>query len=48
MRGAVTEPLQGHLTKHAENPIKAAAHLQLEVVRRAGAKMAHRKHLLLA
>ena len=48
MRGAVTQALQRHLTQHAENPMKAAAHLQLEAVRRAAAQMAHRKRLLLA
>ena len=47
MRGAVTQALQWHLTKHAEDPMGAAAHLQLEAVRRAAARMVHRKHLLL-
>ena len=47
MREAVTQALQRHLTKHAEEPIKAAAHLQLEAVRRAAAQMAQRKHLML-
>ena len=47
MRGAVTEALHRHLTRHAENPIWAAAHLQLETVCRAAAQMVHRKHLLL-
>ena len=30
-----------------ESPMEAAAHLQLEAVRRAAAQMVHRKHLLL-
>ena len=47
MRGAVTQALHRHLTEHAENPMAAAAHLQLEAVPRAAAQMAHRKHLLL-
>ena len=47
MRGAVTQALHQHLTKHMESPMEAAAHLQLEAVRRAAAQMAHRKHLLL-
>ena len=47
MSGAVTQALQRHLTKHAEDQTKAAAHLQLEAVRRAAAQMAHRKHLML-
>ena len=47
MRGAVTQALHRHLTKHAENPMEAAAHSQLEAVRRAAAQMVHRKHLLL-
>ena len=47
MRGAVTQPLHRHLTKHAENPMGAAAHLQLEAVLTAAAQMVHRKHLLL-
>ena len=47
MRGAVTQALHRHLTKYAENPMVAAAHLQLEAVRRAAAEMVHRKHLLL-
>ena len=46
MRGAVTQALQRHLTQHAENQMKAAAHLQLEAVRRAAAQMAHRKRFL--
>ena len=37
MRGAVTQALGRHLTKHAQNPMEAAAHLQLEAVRRAAA-----------
>ena len=47
MRGAVTQALHRHLTKHTESPIEVAAHLQLEAVRRASAQMVHRKHLLL-
>ena len=47
MRGAVTQALHRHLAKHTENPMEAAAHLQLEAVRRAAAQMVHRKHLLL-
>ena len=47
IRGAVTQALHGHLTKHTESPMEAAAHLQLEAVRRAAAQMVHRKHLLL-
>ena len=47
MRGAVTQALHRHLTKHTESPMQAAAHLQLEAVRRAAAQMVHRKHLLL-
>ena len=47
MRGAVTQALHRHLTKHTESPMEAAAHLQLEAVRRAAAQMVHRKHLLL-
>ena len=47
MRGAVTQALHRHLTKHMESPMEAAAHLQLEAVRRAAAQMVHRKHLLL-
>ena len=47
MRGAVTQALHRHLTKHTESPMEAAAHLQLEAVRRAAAHMVHRKHLLL-
>ena len=35
MRGAVTQALQQQLTNHAEDPMKAAVHLQLEAVRRA-------------
>ena len=35
------------VTKHAGNPIGAAAHLLLEAVRRAAAQMVHRKCLLL-
>ena len=47
MRGAVTQALHKHLTKDSENPMEAAAHLQLEAVRRAAAQMVHLKHLLL-
>ena len=47
MRGAVTQALHQHLAKHTESPMEAAAHLQLEPVRRAAAQMVHRKHLLL-
>ena len=47
MTGEVTQALHRHLTKYAENPMGAAAHLQLEAVRRAAAKMVHSKHLLL-
>ena len=47
MRGAQTQALQQHLTKHAEDPMGAAAHLQLEAVRRAAARMVHRRRLLL-
>ena len=47
MRGAVTQALHRHLTKHTESPMLAAVHLQLEAVRRAAAQMVHRKHLLL-
>ena len=47
MRGAVTQALHRHLTEHTESPMEAAAHLQLEAVRRAAAQMVHRKHLLL-
>ena len=46
MRGALTQALHRHLTKHTESPMEAAAHLQLEAVRRAAAQMVHRKHLL--
>ena len=47
MRGAVKQALHRHLTKHTESPMEAAAHLQLEAVRRAAAQMVHGKHLLL-
>ena len=47
MRGAVTQALHRHLTKHTESSTEAAAHLQLEAVRRAAAQMVDRKHLLL-
>ena len=47
MRGAVTQALHQHVTKHTESPMEAAAHLQLEAVRRAAAQMVHHKHLLL-
>ena len=46
MRGAVTQALHRHLTKHTAGPMEAAEHLQLEAVRRAVAQMVHRKHLL--
>ena len=46
-RGAVTQALHRHLTKHTESPMEAAAHLKLEAVRRAAAQMVHPKHLLL-
>ena len=48
MRGAVTQALQRHLTQLTEDPMKAAAHLQLEAVRWAAAQLPHRKRLLLA
>ena len=47
MRGAVTQAVHRHLTKHMKSPMEAAAHLQLEAVCRAVARMVHRKHLLL-
>ena len=47
MRGAVTQARHRHVTKRSENPMEAAAQLQLEAVRRTAAQMAHRKHLLL-
>ena len=47
MRGAVTRTLHRHFTKHTENTMEVAAHLQLEAVRRGAAQMVHRKHLLL-
>ena len=47
MGEAVSQALQRHLTKHEEDPIGAAAHLQLEAVRRAAAQMVHSKRLLL-
>ena len=47
MRGVVTQALHRHLIKHAENLMEAAAHLQLEAVRRAAALMVHPTHLLL-
>ena len=47
MEGAVTQALEQHLIKHAKEPMGAAAHLQLEAVRRAAANMVHRKRLLL-
>ena len=46
MRGAVTQALQRHLTKNAEDQMGAAANLQLKAVRRAAAKMVPRKCLL--
>ena len=42
MRGAMTQALYRHLAKHTESPMRAAAHLQLEAVRRAAAQMIHR------
>ena len=48
IREALTQALQPHLTQHAENSMKAAAHLQLEAVRRTAAQMVHCKRLLLA
>ena len=47
MRGAGTQGRQQHLPKHTESRMEAAAHLQLEAVRRAAAQIIHRKHLLL-
>ena len=47
MRGAVTQALHRHLTKHTDSPMQATAHLQLEAVRRAAAQRVHCKHLLL-
>ena len=47
VRGVVTQALHPHLTKHAKNPMEAAAPLQPEAVRRAAAQMVHRKDLLL-
>ena len=47
MRWAVTQALHRYLAKHTESPMEAAAHLQLEAVRRAAAEMVHRKRLLL-
>ena len=47
MRGVVTQALHGHLAKHTKNPMEAAAHLQLEAIRRAAAQMVYCKHLLL-
>ena len=46
MRGALTQALHRHLIKHTDSPMEAAAHLQLEAVRRAAAQIVHRKHLL--
>ena len=46
MRGAVAQALHRHLIKHAESPMGAAAHLQLEAVRRSVTRMVHRKRLL--
>ena len=48
MRGAVTQALQRYLNQHTRSPMNPAAHLQLEAVCRAAAKMAHRKRILLA
>ena len=47
MRGAVTQAIHRHRAKHTECPMEAAAHLQLEAVRRAAGQIVHRKHLLL-
>ena len=47
MRGALTQALHRHLTKHAEDPMGAAAHLQLEAVCRTAAEMPQRTRLLL-
>ena len=47
MRGAVRQALHRRLTKYAESPMGAVAHLQLEAVRRAAARKVHRKPLLL-
>ena len=46
-RVAATQALQRQLSKQAVHPMKAAALLQLEAVRRAEAQMAHRKRLML-
>ena len=46
-RWAVTQALHRHLTKHAANPMGAAAHLEPEAVCKAPAQMVHRKRLLL-
>ena len=46
-RGAVTQALQRHLTKHREYPMGAEGHLQLEAVCRAATQMVQRKYLLL-
>ena len=48
MRGAWTQAVRRHLTQHAEDPMKAAAHLQQDAVRRAAAQMAQRKRLMFA
>ena len=47
MRRAVTQALQRHFSKHAEDRMGAAAHLQLEAVSRTAAQMVHHKRLLL-
>ena len=47
MRGAVTQAPEGHPTKQSEDPMGAAAHLQLEAVRKAAAQMVHDERLLL-
>ena len=47
IRGAVKQALRRNLAKHTEDPMEAAAHIQLEAVRRAVAQMVHCKHLLL-
>ena len=48
MRGAPTQALPRHISQHAEDPMKAAAHLQLEAVHRAAGHMTHRRRLMLA
>ena len=46
MRGVVTQALHQYLAKHRESRMEAAAHLQLDAVRRAASQMVHRKHLV--